>query len=122
MTPGTAEALTLSAALQAVQVIDANLDAHTSPAYLDQPLARTWARVAKVAEESGEVIDALIACTGENFRKGVSGTQDELLDELGDTASAAICAIQHFTKDTGLTWAVVSAALLKARRRVAGQP
>lgn len=115
--PVATEPLTLGGFLDAVEIIDANLDANTSSEYLEQPLARTWARVAKVAEESGEVIDALIACTGENFRKGVCGTQDDLLAELGDTASAAVCAIQHFTKDADVTWAVVSAALLKARSR-----
>jgi len=42
-----------------------------------------------------------------------------VLGELGDAVSAAMCAIQHLTKDTGATWAVVSAAVEKARRRVA---
>jgi len=112
----------LAEALSAVEAIDANLDARTSPEYLDQPLARRWARVAKVAEEAGEAIAALIACTGENFRKGVSGTEAELLGELADTASAAICAIQHHTKDKDLTWAVLSSALVKAQRRIGTVP
>jgi NTP pyrophosphatase (non-canonical NTP hydrolase) len=114
-----AEHLTVDELLEAVEIVDAHLDSATSPDYLAQPLARRWARVTKVCEEAGEVWKALSKLTGENPRKGVCGTEAELLGELGDTASAAICAIQHLTKDTDATWAVVSAALLKARRRVA---
>jgi NTP pyrophosphatase (non-canonical NTP hydrolase) len=99
--------------------VDAHIDAATGQPYREQPLALTWARVTKVCEESGEVWRALSKMTGENPRKGICGTEDELLGELGDTASAAICAIQHLTKDTAETWAIVSAALIKARRRVA---
>lgn len=110
--------LTLGELLEAVEIVDAHIDAATAPAYREQPLALTWARVTKVCEESGEVWRALSKMTGENPRKGICGTEDELLAELGDTASAAICAIQHRTKDTVATWAVVSAALIKARERV----
>jgi NTP pyrophosphatase (non-canonical NTP hydrolase) len=110
--------LTLDEFLRAVEIVDAHIDAHTAPAYRAQPLALDWARVTKVCEEAGEVWKALSKMTGENPRKGVCGTRDELLGELGDTASAAICAIQHLTKNTGVTWAVVFAALAKARQRV----
>jgi len=114
--------LTLAEMLEAVEIVDAHIDSATAPQYQGQPLALDWARVTKVCEEAGEVWRALSNLTGENPRKGVCGTRDELLGELGDTASAAICAIQHLTKDTGETWAVVSAALLKARQRVGGHP
>jgi NTP pyrophosphatase (non-canonical NTP hydrolase) len=110
--------LTIAELLEAVEVVDAHIDSATAPEYRAQPLALDWARVTKVCEEAGEVWRALSKLTGENPRKGVCGTRDELLGELGDTASAAICAIQHLTKDTNQTWAVVSAALLKARQRV----
>jgi NTP pyrophosphatase (non-canonical NTP hydrolase) len=110
--------LTLGEFLDAVQAVDAHIDANTGPDYQAQPLARDWARVTKVCEEAGEVWRALSKYTGENPRKGKCGTLEELLDELGDTASAAICAIQHLTKDTDATWAVVSAALDKAVSRI----
>ena len=113
-----AEHLTLAELLEAVEIVDAHIDAATGPDYRAQPLALDWARITKVCEEAGEVWRALSKLTGENPRKGVCGTEAELLGELGDTASAAICAIQHVTKDTGQTWAVVSAALVKARQRV----
>lgn len=110
--------MTLCELLEAVEIVDAHIDSATGPEYREQPLAADWARVTKVCEEAGEVWKALSKLTGENPRKGVCGTRDELLAELGDTASAAICAIQHLTKDTDETWLVVSAALLKARLRV----
>lgn len=110
--------LTLAELLEAVEMVDAHIDAATAEEYRAQPLAADWARVTKVCEEAGEVWAALSKLTGENPRKGVCGTRGELLGELGDTAMAAICAIQHLTKNTDETWAVFSAALLKARGRV----
>lgn len=116
---GGPPSLPLGELLEAVKIIDAHIDANTGTDYLAQPLALTWARVTKVCEEAGEVWAALSKLTGENPRKGVCGTEDELLGELGDTVSAGLCAIQHVTKNPAVTWAVVSAALIKARRRVA---
>jgi NTP pyrophosphatase (non-canonical NTP hydrolase) len=104
--------------LQIVEAVDAHLDAEISPPYREQPLARTWARVTKVCSEAGEVMDALSAWTGENPRKGVHGTEGELHDEMGDTAMAAIFGIQHLTKDTERTLAVLARAARKAQRRV----
>lgn len=111
--------LTLGGLLDAVETVDAFLDSHRSPDYLAQPLANDWARVTKVCEEAGEVWKALSKRTGENYRKGVCATEDELLGELGDCVSAAMLGIQHRTKDTAVTWAVVSAAFRKASQRVA---
>jgi hypothetical protein len=105
--------------LRIVRDVDAHLDANTADAYREQPLAGHWARITKVCEEAGEVWAALSKCTGENPRKGVCGTWDDLLAELGDTASAAWCAVQHVTKDEARTAAVIVAAFEKAHRRVA---
>ena len=118
----SATGMTLGELLAAVEAVDAHIDANTGPDYLAQPLARDWARVTKVCEEAGEVWKALSKYTGENPRKGKCGTLEELLDELGDTASAAVCAIQHLTKDTARTWEVVSAALDKAVHRISEFP
>lgn len=106
------------AASYIVREVDAHLDANTSEPYLEQPLAGHWARVTKVCEEAGEVWRALSNLTGENPRKGVCGTEDELLEELADTAMAAICGIQHMTKDTERTQAVLAAAVNKSAERV----
>jgi hypothetical protein len=113
------EHLTLAELLEAVAAVSDHVDAGMGAPYQGQPLAKTWARVTKVASEAGEAIDALSAMTGENFRKGICGTEEELLGELGDAFSAAICAIQHITQDADRTWAVASAAIQKARSRVA---
>ena len=105
------------AAAMIVRDVDAHLDASTAQSYRDQPLAADWARVTKVCEEAGEVWAALSKLTGENARKGVCGTEDELLGELADTAMAAMCAIQHLTKDVERTQAVLAAAMGKAESR-----
>jgi hypothetical protein len=123
------------------------LDGRVAEPYKDQPLAQDWARVAKLAEELGEMreashgrdlsaddhirmgaveavigrsVSALIACTGQNPRKGISGTQDEMLKELGDVVCCGLFAIQHFTGDAELTAAIVEAGMLKALNRATG--
>lgn len=83
--------------------MDDDLDSHVPQQYIDQPLAQDWARVAKVAEEAGEVVDAFIGITGQNPRKGEYGDLHDLADELCDSALTGIYALQHFTKDSELT-------------------
>lgn len=103
-----------------IQIVDRWLDTQVADNYKDQPLAQDWARVAKLAEEAGEAISALIACTGQNPRKGVSGTMDEMLKEVADTFACGAFAIQHFTQDIELTASILEAALLKALNRATG--
>lgn len=105
--------------LAIIRNVDKWLDAEVSAGYQGQPLAQDWARVAKAAEEAGEAIDALIGCTGQNPRKGHSGTLEGLLGELGDVAVTGMLAIQHFTKDEWKTAAVIMTALEKAAKRAA---
>lgn len=100
-----------------IETVDTWLDSAVSQTYQDQPLAQDWARVAKVTEEAGESISALIAFTGQNPRKGVYGTLDDLLGELADVVCTGLFAIQHYTKDPEATADVVEAALIKALNR-----
>lgn len=93
---------------QAVIDFDDWLDSKVSRQYLGQPLAQDWARVAKIQEEAGEVIAALIGYTGQNPRKGFTHDQYHILQELADTALTAIYAIQHFTKNIEKTQAVIA--------------
>jgi NTP pyrophosphatase (non-canonical NTP hydrolase) len=79
--------------------MDDDLDGEVAERYNEQPLAQDWARVAKVGEEAGEAIDALIGVTGQNPRKGEYGSQDDLLNELADVALTGLYAIQHFVKN-----------------------
>lgn len=118
-TETTEEAGTLERVLAIIRDVDTWLDAEVSAGYQGQPLAQDWARVAKVAEEVGEAIDALIGCTGQNPRKGHYGTADDLLGELADVAVTGMFAIQHFTKDENKTAAVIMASLEKAAERAA---
>jgi NTP pyrophosphatase (non-canonical NTP hydrolase) len=108
--------------LRTIVLVDAWLDAELSPAYRGQPLAHTCMRVTKVCAEAGEALDAFSAWTGENPRKGVCGTREDLLMELGDVAMAALCGIQHLTKDIMWTVATLEAAMMKVRHRVDGRP
>jgi NTP pyrophosphatase (non-canonical NTP hydrolase) len=86
-----------------VERFDQHLDAKCAVTYKEQPLAQDWARVAKIAEEAGEAVDALIGMTGQNPRKGYYAEGADLLDELADAAFTAVYAIQHFTKDIAVT-------------------
>lgn len=61
------------------------------------PEAVTWRRVAKIGEEHGEVIEALLGAIGENPRKGVTGSLDEVRKELLDVANCALGAYAHLT-------------------------
>jgi hypothetical protein len=103
-----------------IEKVDTWLDSDVAPDYQAQPLAQDWARAGKAAEEAGEVVKALIACTGQNPRKGFNGTRDEMLGEQADTLCAAAFGIQHFTKDIELTTAIIEAALIKALNRATG--
>src|ERR1700677_4925717 len=83
-----------------VRQVDAWLDNNTGLDYQYYPLAQHWGRVAKITEEAGEAIAELILWTGQNPRKPIDATAYErMLQELGDVATTAIYAIQHFTKD-----------------------
>ncbi|WP_067175434.1 MazG-like family protein [Microtetraspora niveoalba] len=61
--------------------------------------ALLWGRVAKVAEEAGEVIEKLVGMTGQNPRKGRSATRAEVEYELLDVALTALAALAHLRAD-----------------------
>lgn len=58
-------------------------------------------RVNKIGNEYGEMLDAIEGWTGENPRKGVYATKDDVVKELLDCASASLCAVEHLTGDQG---------------------
>jgi NTP pyrophosphatase (non-canonical NTP hydrolase) len=103
---------------QSVQAIDEWLDAYAGLKYQDQPLAQDWARLAKVGEELGEAISAFIGLTGQNPRKGVTHTSDEVLDELADVAFTAIFCMQHFCKNPEEVQRILRRKLAKIATRV----
>src|SRR5690606_27936114 len=65
------------------------------------PEAVTWGRIAKLTEESGEVIAAFIGATGQNPRKGVTHTVEDVIAELLDVAVTALGAVEHLTGHEG---------------------
>lgn len=97
--------------LNKIFYLDQWLDGNVGPAYQQAPLAQDLARIAKIGEETGEAIQAFIGLTGQNPRKGVHGTMNDLLEELADCAVTAILAIQHFTKDTSKTNRILTSTL-----------
>ncbi len=106
--------------MQAITEVDQYLDDRCGKRYKDEPLAQSWARVAKACEEAGEAVKSYIGYTGQNPRKGESGTLSDVLEELADTAFAAIFAIQHFTKDAEVTVEILEEHLQKAVARTQG--
>lgn len=64
------------------------------PVDLDRE-AMLWRRCAKIGEEHGEVIEALLGMLGENPRKGYTHTRGDLVMELLDVALAALAAVCH---------------------------
>ena len=55
----------------------------------------TWNRLGKLAEESGEVIDAFIGATGGNPRKGKCKDMVDVKTEILDVAAGGLFALAH---------------------------
>ncbi|MFJ9346178.1 MazG-like family protein [Streptomyces sp. NPDC101237] len=56
-------------------------------------------RMLKLTEEVGEVAQAVIGATGQNPRKGVSHTWDDVRGELCDVVITALVALRSLTPD-----------------------
>jgi len=98
--PGTDTSDTVREALaQTVNEFSALLDG-TYPPSLDDETHR-WRRVAKVNEEAGEVIEALLGSVSENPRKGASHTLQDVYKELLDVAFCALAACAHLNHNHG---------------------
>ena len=75
-------------------------------------------RVMKITEEAGEAVQAYIGWRGQNPRKGVTHTKEQLLDELADVALTALAAIQHFTQNSTTTEEIFRAKVSYVRTRI----
>lgn len=80
--------------------ISATIDASYPPTMDPELVLRR--RLGKVGVENGEMLQAVEAWTGENPRKGVCGTHNDVVKELLDCASAALCAVEHMTGNRGV--------------------
>ena len=58
------------------------------------------ARIMKITEEAGEATAAYLGTTGQNPRKGISASPDELAGELCDVVLAALIALATVTGGT----------------------
>lgn len=56
-------------------------------------------RMLKLSEEVGEVAEAVIGATGQNPRKGVTHTWDDVQGELCDVVITALVALRTLTPD-----------------------
>lgn len=70
---------------------------HSFVAWLDESNGRDPQEIAfrilKITEEAGEVSQAYIGMTGQNPRKGVTHTREDVADELCDVAITALTAL-----------------------------
>lgn len=72
-------------------------------------------RIAKAGQEAGEAMEAWFGVVGNNPRKGVSHTLDDVVDELGDTVLAALIAIASVGRDPA---EVLGATVAKCLSRI----
>lgn len=79
-------------------------------------------RVLKLTEEAGEAAAAYIGMVGQNPRKGITHTIDDLLGELADVALTALCAMQHFTQSETATRALVEFRAAHVASRAGRRP
>jgi len=92
------------------------------------PAARRWldaangaddaelsCRMLKVAEEAGEVASAWIGLRGQNPRKGVTHTKEDVAAELADVVITALVAIESLGLDSRTT---LEAAATKVAARI----
>ena len=86
------------------------------------PESVTWGRLAKLTEESGEVIAAFIGATGQNPRKGVTHTIADVGDELLDVAITALGAYEHLTDHQGLALGRLDEKILAVAKRAGVLP
>jgi NTP pyrophosphatase (non-canonical NTP hydrolase) len=79
-----------------IRYLTAWLDRSSAPHPGDYRVLRCF----KVAEELGEVTAAIIGVTGQNPRKGVTHTWNDVRDELCDVILAAMVALQSVAGDS----------------------
>ncbi|MGO1228307.1 MAG: MazG-like family protein [Brachybacterium sp.] len=81
------------------------------------PEAATWARLAKITEEAGEVVSAHIGATGQNPRKGVTHSSADVEEELLDVVITALAALEHLRGHDERSLALLSDKVAATLRR-----
>lgn len=80
---------------------------HALVAWLDKATAARGAsrgeerllRILKISEEAGEVAEAVIGTAGQNPRKGVSHSREDITTELCDVVITTLAALPDWTDD-----------------------
>lgn len=82
----------------------------------------TLRRILKVAEELGEVASAYIGTVGQNPRKGVTHTTDDITAELCDVIVTASVALNTITGDHALSRSLLISKLAALVQRTRVRP
>jgi NTP pyrophosphatase (non-canonical NTP hydrolase) len=80
---------------------------------------QTAMQILKITEEAGEAAAAYIGMTGQNPRKGVTHTREDLADELCDVAITALVALATVTGDADTGRAALNHHIAKRGPRLA---
>ena len=81
--------------------------------------AELTCRILKLTEEAGEVAGAWIGMVGQDPRKGITHTREDVAAELADVVFTALVAIESLGLDAR---SVVSACATKVQARIAPTP
>jgi hypothetical protein len=76
-------------------------------------------RLDKLAEEVGEVVVAYGGLVGENPRKGLTHTREDVLEELLDVAAVALGAYEHLDGHRGQSMLELCGLIVQKRDRLA---
>jgi len=79
-----------------------------------------WGRIAKIGEEHGEAVAALIGFTGQNPRKGYTHSRDDVIEELLDVAVTALGAVEHLRGHDGRALAELDDKIRRVHDRALG--
>jgi NTP pyrophosphatase (non-canonical NTP hydrolase) len=80
---------------------------------------QTAMQILKITEEAGEAAAAYIGMTGQNPRKGVTHTRDDVAGELCDVAITALVALATITGDADTARAALDRHLTRRGPRLA---
>lgn len=79
-------------------------------------------RILKLSEEVGEVAEALIGMRGQNPRKGVTHTSDDVAGELCDVIVTAMVALNTLTGDPKVSRAYLASKMTRLLARAEETP
>lgn len=85
---------------------------------IGEEVGEAYEALAEVAQANGRAAAAYIGWRGQNPRKGVTHSTDDLLAELADVVLTALTAMQHFTQDRNATGRHLAAKVAQVLARI----